>query len=380
MKRIGRISAVLLALTLAGCSRIIEDVPDVRDNSPDSPLVTLDSSRYIYSQLSEKEQQWYDIIADAARSHSEAAELPEKAEPDELRKLFMAVYYEEEDLFWLASYYENPPRPTDTLHLYYRFEDEDLDAMQAELDSRADEILSSFDEDTTDYEKLLRIHDEIVLGATFEDDENYARTIYGALCKGISQCVGYAKAFDYLCKKADIDCMTVMGTNEKGLPHSWNIVLLDGSWYHVDCTWDDPILSPVDTEFLRHYYFLVTDSDIIGVTHSLDTQYFYYPECTAADNYYVREGLICRRATEAQGMFKSLAVKQIGAGHKDIALRFENENAFSLAQTLLFDTGGMKDVLVYVNNNCDKKVRTDRYIRYINSDELIIHVSMIYDN
>ncbi|MBQ7990047.1 MAG: hypothetical protein IJ080_04355 [Oscillospiraceae bacterium] len=375
-----KLAAVLLVIMLTGCSKIIEDVPDVNDSLSDSPSVSYehDDSRYIYSELSAKEREYYDIIAAAARAHEETARFPEKVEPDTLRKLFIAVYYEEEDIFWLASFFENPRHATNKLTLYYRFEDMDTEQMKAEIDAETDRIFSAFDDDTSDYEKLLAFHDQIVLTTTFEDDENYARTIYGALSKGIAQCVGYAKTFDYLCSLAGIDCMTVMGTNENGLPHSWNIVSLEGKWYHVDCTWDDPILDPVDEEFFRHYYFLVKDSDILGITHSLDTQYFTYPACTADDNYYVREGLVPKWGAESGGILKDLAVKRINEGHKDIAVRLKDESAYSVAKTLLFETGGMRDVLDTVNSQCSTKVCNDRYIRYLNDDLFIIHITMIY--
>lgn len=48
-------------------------------------------------------------------------------------------------------------------------------------------------------------------------------------------CEGYAKAFQYLCDLAGIDCYTVTGTLE-GREHMWNLVPLDGQNYLVDVT------------------------------------------------------------------------------------------------------------------------------------------------
>ena len=42
--------------------------------------------------------------------------------------------------------------------------------------------------------------------------------------------------------------------------HAWNLVQLDGQWYHVDVTWDDP--APDRYGQVLHDYFLVTDQEI----------------------------------------------------------------------------------------------------------------------
>ena len=38
--------------------------------------------------------------------------------------------------------------------------------------------------------------------------------------------------------------------------HVWNLVNVDGTWYHLDLTWDDPVVSD-GTEFLEHTYFMI---------------------------------------------------------------------------------------------------------------------------
>lgn len=49
-------------------------------------------------------------------------------------------------------------------------------------------------------------------------------------------------------------------TNSLGVNvlHTWNMVKVDGNWYHVDITWDDP----TGANTLRYTYFLVSDAQI----------------------------------------------------------------------------------------------------------------------
>ena len=58
-------------------------------------------------------------------------------------------------------------------------------------------------------------------------------------------CEAYARAMKVLCDKAGIPCVLVDGMaitdpNKAGEGHMWNYVRLNGSWYGVDVTWNDP--------------------------------------------------------------------------------------------------------------------------------------------
>lgn len=61
-------------------------------------------------------------------------------------------------------------------------------------------------------------------------------------------CEGYARAFMVLCQKLDIPCVLVNGNaksekNAQPEGHMWNYVQVDGRWYAVDVTWNDPYVA-----------------------------------------------------------------------------------------------------------------------------------------
>lgn len=58
-------------------------------------------------------------------------------------------------------------------------------------------------------------------------------------------CDGYSRAFKVLCDKLDIPCVlengyAKTGPESEGTFHMWNAVKIDGQWYGVDVTWNDP--------------------------------------------------------------------------------------------------------------------------------------------
>ncbi len=61
---------------------------------------------------------------------------------------------------------------------------------------------------------------------------------YGALVDGKAVCEGYARAFQLLCNKANIDCVLLSGTTDSA-NHAWNGVKIGGDWYQIDVTWND---------------------------------------------------------------------------------------------------------------------------------------------
>lgn len=145
------------------------------------------------------------------------------------------------------------------------------------LEAAKDVIESEINDDMSEYEKELTIHDYItdwsrfdysVFGRSSVDGfTDGSDTPYGVLIDRSAMCHGYSSTFQLFMDMLDIECMTVFGTpGSNGVGHSWNMVKLDGEWYCVDCAWDDPIGgSPC------HTYFNVT-SDFLrrGSIHRWD--------------------------------------------------------------------------------------------------------------
>ena len=100
----------------------------------------------------------------------------------------------------------------------------------------------------SDYEKIRQVHNWLIENVEydeyFEAEEPYS--ISGALTEGKAVCEGYARSFKYILDELEIPCILVSGTgtnsNGETESHAWNYVLLEGEWYAVDVTWDDPVI------------------------------------------------------------------------------------------------------------------------------------------
>ena len=120
----------------------------------------------------------------------------------------------------------------------------------------------------SEYETVKAIHDYIVNNTQYDYDRLLNGTVpevshspLGVLQYGVAVCQGYAYAFELLCDLSGIECDFVGGVAGGG-GHAWNQVKVDGKWYNIDVTWDDPIyyFNGVLTPYLSYDYFLVSDA------------------------------------------------------------------------------------------------------------------------
>ena len=134
----------------------------------------------------------------------------------------------------------------------------------------------------SDYEKVKAFHDYIINNTIY--DENEAKLIennvttnltshkaYNVLIKGMGVCGGYTDSLAIFLNHIGIDNFKI--STDK---HIWNAVYVDGSWKHVDVTWDDPVSKP-QVNRLIHDYFMISTEEIIrndSVKHDFNREFY----------------------------------------------------------------------------------------------------------
>ena len=77
-------------------------------------------------------------------------------------------------------------------------------------------------------------------GYIAQNSEAAPWTAIGGLLPGFQPvCEGYSHALQLLCKRSGISCVPVTGLADGG-EHMWVAVKLDGNWFMIDSTWNDP--------------------------------------------------------------------------------------------------------------------------------------------
>lgn len=148
-----------------------------------------------------------------------------------------------------------------TIHVeaQYRETKEQSEAVTAEVRQILADILKP---GMNDHQKIKAIHDYVVTHVEY-DTGLTQYTAYDALFNGKAVCQGYSLLGYRLLTEAGITARIAEGTVNSG-EHAWNMVLLDGNWYHLDLTWDDPVISggAKDDGRIRYAYYLRTDEEL----------------------------------------------------------------------------------------------------------------------
>jgi hypothetical protein len=151
-------------------------------------------------------------------------------------------------------------------HIYTN---EEIDKINTIVD---DVVENYLDNSMSVKEKIRIIHDYIIDNADYDtlktenkNDNTYkSNTAYGVLIEGYGICSGYSDTMAIF-----LDKLNVINYKISNDQHIWNLVYLDGSWLHLDLTWDDPIS---DQNITRDTYFLITSKNL----KSLDDDAHYY--------------------------------------------------------------------------------------------------------
>ena len=212
---------------------------------------------------------------------------------DELKVALDAYRRDRVEHFWLGNSYSIAYNSKTVVSVKptYIMSGEALSAAKADFLSEADEILLGIKSDMSEFEKELYLHDALAERITYVDSSN-AHNAYGAIVEGKAVCEGYAEALQYLLGRCGI--LSFIATGESNNPatgspegHAWNIVRIDGRFYHLDLTWND------QGERIYHAYFNLTESAITR-DHKIDKTEYPLPVCNSNDAMYfaVRGGIL----------------------------------------------------------------------------------------
>lgn len=145
------------------------------------------------------------------------------------------------------------------LTVTYKFKYNESASESKKVDDRIKKLFKKWNIDSLkDYEKIKKIHDFIIENASY-DTSMRKYSAYSNLFQKTSTCQGYMSLAYKMLTEAGIPCRVITG-NGNGEAHGWNIVYLDGRWYNLDSTWDDP-LTWNGEEILTYDFFLKADKD-----------------------------------------------------------------------------------------------------------------------
>lgn len=161
------------------------------------------------------------------------------------------------EYYWAASQFgfgyidsngNGSPQRTERLtsiSLYYVVPTNTVPDVINVTEAKVSEALTWIPDNATRFQIVQALHDYLVRNCVYDRSAvneviSPSRTAYGALANGKAVCQGYSLAYKLLLRRAGVPAVYV---GSDSMQHAWNMVQMENNgWYHVDVTWDDPIV------------------------------------------------------------------------------------------------------------------------------------------
>ena len=351
------------AETETGETEAAETEPVTEETTGDVPPGTKGGSRY--NELSYEERRIYDSLTDKLKNGAVSAEVRLVGAPDktEIKRAYRAIYFDHPEYFWLRSGYQysitSGAAMSDltfdpSTYSYWEYTTDQAGYMER-LNSAAESLANEARLQGSTYDQVKYVHDYLCRNVKYDHEaaaENnstvhlsknwdYAHTAYGCLVNHLCVCDGYAKGFQLVLQKLGIPCFYTDGesiTSKGSGGHAWNFLNIDGDYYQMDVTWDDPDDS-VFADFCKYDYFCTT-YDKISEEHIVDNDFWVPKSTSVACDYFVHEG-------SSLDSYDIGNIIQIANNHpgEGLALRFNTPELFSQALYSLMEAGDIAQVV-----------------------------------
>lgn len=141
-----------------------------------------------------------------------------------------------------------------------KYSNEDIVKINNEINNIINEL--NINNYTNVLDKIKVFHDYIANNNKYDKDKLSGNSKYnsdsaiGTLFEGYSICSGYTDTLAIFLSKIGIDNVRVANNS-----HTWNALLINNEWKHIDLTWDDPITTN-NSDVIIYDYYLISSKDI----------------------------------------------------------------------------------------------------------------------
>ena len=247
--------------------------------------------QYYYNHMNKAQKAAYHSILSGVKNLADEFQIP-ALEGEELYNVFFQMRLDHPEIFWVSSYKYRYYKDSPNLIFIpeYLFDKKKICEHQKAMTARVEKLIRPAQK-LSEWEKEKHVHDFICENIRYDKlKKSYSHELIGPLGQGVGVCEGIAKAVKVLLDALGVWCViAICGNNpEKGIKyrHTWNIVKIGGTYYHLDVTFDNTLGKDRETSEIRYDYFNLDDSQIFRdhepliapAPHCGDHEHFYYKE------------------------------------------------------------------------------------------------------
>ncbi|MDO4962270.1 MAG: transglutaminase domain-containing protein [Eubacteriales bacterium] len=201
---------------------------------------------YYYESLNKPQKAAYHAMLEGIKNLQPSFAVP-RLEGKELADIYFMIRMDHPEIFYTTKFHYRFYQQADSIEFIpeYLFEKSKIKTHQQALKSRVEKLARPA-MNLTELEKEKYVHDFICQNVRYDKlKKDYSHEIIGPLGQGVGVCEGIAKSVKILCDALGLWCIiAICGNNpEKGIKyrHTWNIVKLGKTYYHLDATFDNSL-------------------------------------------------------------------------------------------------------------------------------------------
>ncbi len=258
---------------------------------------------YYYQHLDRRGQAAYHAMKAGFTALSPSFSVP-RLDGRVLSDIFFQLRLDCPEIFYVTGFSYRFAHGAENVELLpeYLFEKSKIRDHQKALSARIEKLVRPL-RDKSPWEQESCIHDFICANVRYDKlKKPYSHEIIGPLGQGVGVCEGIAKSVKALCDALGLWCIIAISeaNPEQGVKyrHAWNILRLDGQYFHLDATFDNSL---GQDGVIRYDYCNLDDARLFR-----DHQPVVYPIPSCPDNsrFFYRENKlsftkaeeVCKRA------------------------------------------------------------------------------------
>lgn len=323
----------------------------------------LKSKKYSFfrNKLSPIEQVAYDYLYSGFIAHKTNIKIPNIA-IEKIQNIFQNVIFDNPIIFFVesATYQIINKDYCNMVIPKYRFDKNEINATINAISNK----IKNFLDDCRNLDELSKeekVHNYLVNNVVYDYDfKQSSFECVGPLLFGCGVCEGISKAAKLLLDLLGIPSLIVIGKSTQNILnddlHAWNIVKVNGSYNHLDITFDITLMA---WNVIRYDYFNLSDDEIL-LDHTILTKNV--PRCSLSRSYYKMNNMIIYMQKD----FNSYLKTHLSNGNKDVIFKLPNAKNFEIVKNKVF-----KFTHYYLMNNYQG------YINYqfsMNETQTVFHL------
>jgi len=351
-----------------------EELPGSDFAKAQEEIISNGSRYYAYAGLNDDEKLLYTEILGILDSFENDVKVS-TIDRDLIDRVFHCVLTDHPELFYVSGYsitkyVRGQKLEKITFSGKYIMSKSEAEKAKIRIDNYTDGVISGYTKGGDEYEKVKYVYEYLILNNEYDPTAPNNQNILSIVDENRTVCQGYAKMTQYLLNKMGVFCTLIDGVVKGSEAHVWNIVQIDGKYYHVDTTWGDANYNIADDSDptlkvpeINYDYLCITDDEIKKTHVSKET--LEYPVCDSMDAYYyVKEGLYFTELNTDQ--VKEAFERMFTEERDGVVFKCSSPTVFAALYSFLIDD---KNVFNYLHG-----VKNINFCEYKNDCKLAIYI------